>query len=181
MELRIGAPGPEWRRLLLPGADRPVRLLPLHDAGRGGPSVQAVEFPAGWSRPGEWHVPCAEEFVALRGGLTVSGVEVHAGDFAVVPAGALRSNTTAGPEGCLAVAWFARPPRWRAGAEGAGPPAVRCHPLVSATVVGCGRRLRPGDGLVGPADLVDLDGRWRWIPEGAAVPDVGPPALVRLW
>lgn len=180
-EIRITGPGPGWRELLLPGADRPVRLLPLHDAGRGGPSAQAVEFPAGWSRPGEWHVPCAEEFVVLRGGLTLSGVEVRAGDHAVVPAGALRTNTTAGSDGCLAVAWFAGPPRWHAGAEGAGPPEVRRHPLVGATVVDGGRRLRPGDGLTGPADVVDLDGRWRWIPEGAAVTDVGQPALVRLW
>lgn len=181
IEVGIGGPGSRWRELLLPGADRPVRLLPLHGAGPSGPTVQAVDFPAGWSRPGEWHVPCTEEFVVLRGGLTLSGVEVCAGDHAVVPAGALRTNTTAGPNGCLAVAWFGGPPRWRAGAEGAGPPEVRRRPLVGAAVVDRGRCLRPGDGLTGPADVVDLDGRWRWIPEGAAVPDVGQPALIRLW
>jgi hypothetical protein len=181
-EVRVRERGPRWRELRLPGADRPVGLLPLHDEGRGGPSVQAVDFPPGWSRPGEWHVPCAEQFVVLRGSLTLSGVEVRAGDHAVVPAGALRAATTAGPGGCLAVAWFAGPPRWRSGSDGAGPPEVNRRPLTGLTVVdGAGRGVALESGLTGPADVVTLDGRWLWVPSGVPVPVVAPPALVRVW
>jgi hypothetical protein len=181
-EVRIGAPDAGWRELLLPGADRPVRLLPLRGTGRDGPSVQAVEFPGGWSRPGDWHVPCTEEFVVLRGGLSLSGVEVRPGDHAVVPARALRTATTAGPDGCLAVAWFAGPPRWRSGSDGAGPPEVGRQPLTGPTVVdGAGRLSTSGGGLTGPADVVVLDGRWLWIPDGAPVPVPAQPGLIRLW
>lgn len=180
--VRITGAGADWETLSLPGSQPAIRRTLLHREGRGGASVQGVAFPPGWSRQAAGHFRVAEEFVVLRGWLRLSGVEVGAGDHAVVPAGALRVDSSVSPDGCLAVAWFGGVPHWEPGPAQDDPRPITRH-LVDAVLLTEGGRLRPcpPGAIAGPADVVTTGGRWEWIPDGTTAPPPEMPAVVRLW
>lgn len=180
----LDGPGLAWREVVMPAGTGPVEVVRLHTAGDA--SVSLVRFPAGWRRPQTGHYPCAEEFVVLDGLITVSGIGFPAGTYAYLPPGTTRSDSAAGPDGCLAVAWFSGPPAWQPGpVDGASP--VPVHGPVAAA-------LREEDGVVvaggfsssadvpacpGSVEVLSLPGRtWAL---GSAVPDLPGPVLARFW
>jgi hypothetical protein len=177
---RIGAPGTAWEAVHLPGSEPAIRRAVLHREGRGGRSVLAVEFPAGWRRPAAGHFLVDEEFLVLRGRLEISGVEVRAGEVAVVPAGALRADSAAGPEGCLAVAWFGGVPGWLPGpAPDPVGPITRRRVEGVLLLEGGAARPHPGREVTGPADVVTTEGAWTEVPAGGTLPLPDRDALVR--
>ncbi|WP_067186121.1 hypothetical protein [Microtetraspora niveoalba] len=128
----LDAPGLTWVEVTMPASSGPVRLVRLHADRATGASVSLVRFPAGWARPGTGHYTCAEEFVALDGRISVSGAGFPAGAHKYLPALATRSDSSAGPDGCLAVAWFSGPPVWRDGAASHSAPD---RPVASGPVL----------------------------------------------
>lgn len=180
--VRLDGLGPAWEPLTLPDSRPGVRRAVLHAAGGGGASVQAVDFPPGWRREPAGHFLVDEEFVVLRGWLQLSDVVVRAGEHAVVPAGAVRADSSAGPGGCLAVAWFGGVPRWHPGPGPAPAAAVASRPLEGVQLADGGRlRPYPAAEVVGPSDVVTTDGRWTWVPDGATMATPDAVALVRRW
>jgi hypothetical protein len=103
----------EWKIAPMPGSSGPVelaRLPDLHDR-----AFRAfVRFPAGWSRPSAGHYAVPEEFFVLSGDLTLNQQTWHAGGFARISAGRVRSGSHS-ISGCLAFAWFGAAPHWKAG------------------------------------------------------------------
>lgn len=194
----------DWRDTRIPGSDRDVRLVRLHADVVSGASVSLVEFPVGWRRPGTGHYTCAEEFVVLRGAITVSGQAYARDHYAFLPPGARRTDS-ATPQGCLAVAYFSGPPRWIPDdpvgeADGSGedtstsPPAeriqVRHGPAERASrghddpVPGSATTLAqpPPGKMDSDTDVLSLPtGRWAFAPAGAGVPDLPGPLLLRRW
>jgi hypothetical protein len=178
--VRIGAPGTEWEALHLPGSEPAIRRAVLHREGRGGRSVLAVEFPAGWRRPAAGHFLVDEEFLVLRGRLEISGVVVEAGDVAVVPAGALRADSAVGADGCLAVAWFGGVPGWCPGpSPDPWDPIIRRRVEGVLLVEGGTVRPYPETEVAGPADIVTTAGGWEPVPGGATAPAPDGNAVVR--
>ena len=115
-----GMPGTlAWRETEFQGGSAAARTALLRRDGER--IVVAVEFPPGWERPQDVHYLGAEEFVVLRGDLTVSGVRYEAGDYGYVPPRATRAGTHT-KTGCLAIAFFDGDSKQRAGAS-SDPPA----------------------------------------------------------
>ncbi|MFG1943667.1 cupin domain-containing protein [Nonomuraea sp. NPDC048826] len=180
----LDGPGLEWREVTMPASSGPVRLVRLHAAGEA--SVSLVSFPAGWSRPATGHYPCAEEFVVLDGMISVSGTDFPAGTYAYLPPGAPRTASVAGPDGCLAVAWFSGPPAWQDGLpEGDAPQAVRL-PVTEALRTADGTVLASGHASAseapapaGDVEALSLTARtWTY---GPTIPDLPGPLFLRTW
>lgn len=178
-----------WRLVAIGGASTDVELARLHVDPTTRASSSLVRFPAGWTRPGTGHYPCAEELLVLDGAIRVSGVDYNAGDYGYLPPYVTRS-ASGSAAGCLAVAWFSGAPAWIVGiAEDLGGDTVRHGPAS-----GC-RRPAGQDvqgtayvGAVAPSEvaavdieLVTLDGRWTLVPAGVVPPALGREALVRRW
>ena len=103
----------DWQSAAMPGSNGPVELarLPSMDDN----AFRAfVRFPAGWARPGAGHYAVPEEFLVLEGGLSLDGRTWHAGGYAWIQAGRVRTGSRS-TAGCLAFAWFGGPPRWVVG------------------------------------------------------------------
>ncbi len=182
----------EWNSAPMPGSSGPVQLALLPRLGDGGFRA-FVRFPAGWARLAAGHYPVAEEFLVLEGDLTLDGRTWHAGGYAWIAAGRVRSISRS-DSGCLAFAWFGGAPRWQAGAP-ATPAAeadlafahwrdaprhvLRAGPGHATCVIGkAGPRAL--DGLAAPFELLALDG-YTWCADTAECPagfDAGP-VLVR--
>ncbi|MGI5270060.1 cupin domain-containing protein [Nonomuraea sp. CA-218870] len=180
----LDGPGLEWREVVMPASSGPVRLVRLHAAGAA--SVSLVRFPAGWSRQATGHYPCAEEFVVLDGLISVSGTDFPAGTYAYLPPGTPRTASAAGPDGCLAVAWFSGPPAWQDGLpDGDAPRALRL-PVTEALRTEDGGTRAAGYASASdvPApecevEVLSLPARtWAY---GPAVPDLPGPLFVRSW
>ena len=140
----------------------------------------------------------------LAGGFRMNGVEYESGDWAYVPAGSPRSNTSA-EGGVLALARFSGPARWTPAdgpsPDSATPPPVRLatRKLTDASPLdgGRGSQLRngpsdsawlvepPSPGAASPvnAELLDFDhGAWAWVPAGERFPELaGPPCFCRVF
>lgn len=184
----LDAPQGAWETFAVPDGHPVVQRMVLHTESEGGASVQAVRFPPGWRRDREGHYTADEELVVLRGALVVSGVQFQRGDFGLVPAWAPRYCSAAGPDGCLAVAWFPRPPLWVRGAGGG-----KQGDLLRCPVADVSREVARGVvALVGsevprpprphPLDVVSgSDQAWAWVPPTAHVPQLSGPLLVRAW
>lgn len=100
-----------FSEVAIPDSEPAVRVLRLsHDAGTGA-GVSVVDFPAGWTRSVLGRYGAGEEFLVLRGSLTISGISLAAGDYAWIPPGALRWESNA-PEATRVLAWFSGPGEW---------------------------------------------------------------------
>ena len=182
----LGAPGRDWTGVTMPAASAPVRLVRLHADEATGSSVSLVSFPPAWSRPGAGHYTCAEEFVVLEGRISVSGTAYPAGAHAFLPALATRAASVVDADGCLAVAWFSGPPRWRDGiADGAPGSGRKAEPALSVLLGSLaelpGRLPGTAAGAAG-FDVTFLDaGAWAYVPHGEPFPDLPGRALVRRW
>ncbi|SEF68970.1 hypothetical protein SAMN04489712_101835 [Thermomonospora echinospora] len=182
----LDAPGLDWTDVTMPAASAPVRLVRLHADAATGSSVSLVRFPAGWTRPGTGHYTCAEEFTVLDGRISVSGTARSAGAYAYLPELTTRTDSFVGAGGCLAVAWFSGPPRWKDGvaeeAPGPGAETGRTHSALLGSLAELSGRLPGiGDGATG-LDATFLDARvWAYAPDAASLPDLPGRVLVRRW
>ena len=179
----------EWLEASVAGAERPVRMYPLHvDLHRGTRSV-LVEYPDGWRRDAEGTQPAGEEFVPLSGAFTLSGHRVVPGSVLVMTPRALRSATAS--EGVVrAVVFFSGPGGgWESGDASATGSVETCEVtegLVRAGVEGLVGYLEvvpevPEDGFGADAEIVWLDElRYAFVPRGGLPPQVEGRALVRF-
>ena len=184
--------GLEWKSAPMPGSSGPVQLAALPRLGDGGFRA-FVRFPPGWARPQSGHYAVAEEFLVLQGDLTLDGRTWHAGGYAWIAAGRVRS-ASGSDGGCLAFAWFGGAPHWHAGAP-ATPAAgadlafahwrdAPLHVLRSgpghATCVIDKAAPRSLDGLAAPYELLTLDS-FAWCADAAECPAgfCAGPVLVR--
>ncbi|GAA0949568.1 hypothetical protein [Actinocorallia libanotica] len=180
----LDAPGGAWAEVAMPASSSPVRLIRLHADAATGASVSLVGFPPGWTRPGTGHYLCAEEFAVLRGRISVSGTAYPAGACARLPALATRTASAVGADGCLAVAWFSGPPRWRDGiadgvADGAPAAAGEPEPAGSVLLGSLAELPEPPPGTA-DFDMTFLDARkWAYVPHGHPFPDLPGRVLVR--
>lgn len=180
-----------WYDLTIPDATPPVRLLRLHVDQASRANVSLVAFPAGWARPGLGHYRSGEEFVVLRGSLTVSGREHRAGGWAWIPPFVTRSDSYS-TGGALALAWFSGPARWfsvvgdesatsqaAADVPQAGPLRRRCGGVPGESEV---LPLAPTEPAATDRDLLSLpDQRWTFVSAHHPPPQLSGPVLVRHW
>lgn len=165
--LDTGLPG---RDVLLPGANLPVRVVPLDG------STSLVRYPPAWSRPERGHYLTGEEFVLLEGELRISGVVYLPGQHGWLPAGALR-HSCAAPAGALACVFFAGLPTWvPSDLDEPDGPTLRT-PLETVVIPEGGLPLTPHSVLLDtpvtlddPAEVITVPS-WTWersnlIPEG---------------
>jgi hypothetical protein len=94
----------------MPGANAPVQLARIPHGDLGG-FAALVRFPPGWSRPAAGYYAVEEQFVLIEGDLGFNGTIWRAGSSACIPARRVRAASHS-PSGCLALVWFAGPPRW---------------------------------------------------------------------
>ena len=162
------------RTTTIPDGRPDVGITRLHlDRGTGA-TTSLVAFPAGWQRLAAGRYLVGEEFVLLTGTLEISGAVFVAGDYAWIPAGALRTGTLS-PDGALTLAWFSGPPGWERSDSGAGA-ITQLHLSTAAVPHGClplrGDRAGEGPGrshvydgpvtITGPAEVLFVDD-WRWL------------------
>lgn len=185
--VRLDDRGLPWEEIVISDSRPAVHRTVLHVERPGGASVQAVRFPPRWSREPAGYYDAAEEFVVVHGSLVVSGMWFHAGDYGFLPSRTTRTGSRAGPDGCLAVAWFDRPPKWYREIGVAEQPVscrveqARRRVGVTEAAWGVSRHVQlprePTDmDVISPADMA-----WTWVPEGAAIPQLTRPLLVRVW
>ncbi len=179
----------DWVEMTIPGSDRPVRLARLYLDTETKATVSLVEFPQGWQRPESGSYAVAEEFVVLRGAITISGVAHKKDDYVLLPAHTART-TSATPDGCLALAAFSGPPRWVPGAPTAIPVSETVHCPADQAVRGSGTDFQGSLKSVEAApsvsettmDLLDLrTGAWTLVLPGGSAPELGNRTLVRWW
>jgi hypothetical protein len=96
--------------LEMPGANAPVQLARIPPGELGG-FAALVRFPPGWSRPASGYYDVEEQFVLIEGDLGFNGTIWREGDSARIAARRVRAASHS-QSGCLALAWFAAPPRW---------------------------------------------------------------------
>lgn len=189
-----------WRSVPIPGSAPPVGMARLGLAA--GPAFSAlVRFPAGWARPGSGVYDVAEELLFLEGAFRMSGEDHGPGDYRWLPRGFVR-DASSSPTGALALAWFAGPPVWTAGADEhtTVDGVVRAHhpggnETGSPLGTGTARRLRHGPehdtwivgevtvGAPSPAsaELFSLPDRgWSQVARGGPLPALDGPLLCRL-
>jgi hypothetical protein len=202
--LSVALEGPlEWTSFDIPGGRPPVLLSRLRTEPASRASTMLVRFPDGWAREGSGYYETSEEFVVLEGALGVSDEWYEPGDWAFVPAGALRTRSRSDGE-TLALARFSGPARWIPSTDAATTEPSLRHRLEPA---GAGAKsplgapasawpLHRGAGveswLVEPgstgsvidrdAELLDIVARvWRWVPAGAPVPRLAGPTFCRIF
>jgi hypothetical protein len=184
--VELEAPGLDWTGVAMPASSAPVRLVRLHADEATGSSVSLVRFPPAWSRPGTGHYTCDEEFMVLEGRISVSGTAYPAGAHAFLSRSATRAASAVDADGCLAVAWFSGPPRWRDGiADGAPGSGRKAEPALSVLLGSLadlpGRLPGTEDGAAG-FDVTFLEaGVWVYVPYGEPFPDLPGRALVSRW
>ncbi|WP_157963695.1 cupin domain-containing protein [Actinocorallia populi] len=178
----LDAPGLAWADVAMPASSAPVRLVRLHADEATGSSVSLVRFPPAWTRPGTGHYTCAEEFAVLDGRISVSGVDHPAGTHAYLPGLATRAASAAGAGGCLAVAWFSGPPRWRDGVADGAPAPGRAGRGGRSVLLGSLAELPGRPAGAGGLDMTFLDARaWAYVPSGGPLPELPGRVLVRRW
>ena len=101
----------------------PVPIAALHRDPASRAQTLFVRFPEGWQRPVAGFYEAAEELIVVSGVLHMSEVTYGPGDWGYVPAGSVRTSTSAETE-CVVFARFDGPARWREAAEASGPPPM---------------------------------------------------------
>jgi hypothetical protein len=179
------------RPVPMPDANAPIKSVLLHrDKSRA--RTLAVQFPAGFSRPGTGRYEAGEELLVLAGELSLAGLRLEAGDWAWLPPRLPRGNLSS-KRGAIVYAWSSAGNDWQACDDSySGPPARMVpvglvHPEPrelrgawagdgpgSSAIVAAGQRVG------GPAELLDLVTlAWTRI-ETDELHQIGPgPALLR--
>jgi hypothetical protein len=179
------------RTVPMPDANAPIKSVLLHrDKSRA--RTLAVQFPAGFSRPGTGRYEAGEELLVLAGQLNVAGLRLEAGDWAWLPPRLPRSSLSS-QRGAIVYAWFSAGNDWQACEDSwTGPPARMIpvglvHPEpreLRGTSAGDGPGssaiVAAGQQAAGPAELLDLVTLgWTRI-EAGELHQIGPgPALLR--
>lgn len=190
-----------WRTITISDGSPPVGLARLDRDGPTGAFAALVRFPAGWERPTAGRYGVEEELLVLEGDFRMSAVAYRSGDYALFPAGYVRSRSAA-PRGAVCLAFFGGPADWTRVPE-QEPPTAPVRPLPwrrvlprSSPVAAPARPLREHDG--GSTWLVDgtfgaraprgarlqlfsLPARsWAIVEPGGRIPPMPMPCLCRL-
>lgn len=102
----------EWVDFDIPDSAPAVKVARLQRDDETRSSTLLVRFPPGWSRPAAGSYTSSEEFFVLEGDLAIGDTEYGPGDYAYVPAGAMRGSSSSSG-GALTLARFEGPARWR--------------------------------------------------------------------
>lgn len=94
----------------MPGADQPLRLVPLHADGDA--FTILGRFPVGFARVQPGGYLAAEDVIVLDGGLELEGRWYGPTSLVHIPAGYRRTSMRT-PAGCLVLAWFGGPALFR--------------------------------------------------------------------
>jgi hypothetical protein len=145
-----------------------------------------VRFPDGWSRPGPGYYEPSEEVLILQGELALNGDVLCPGDWAVIPARALRWGMRAYGD-VLAFARFDGPARYEDGNLNASTDLMRIvrDVATSSTLEAPpGARSWVGAGTAVSLDhdveVFSLDSRhWAFVPAGLALPTLNGPCFWR--
>jgi hypothetical protein len=102
----------EWVEFQIPESSPPVELSRLSQDPASRAQTLLVRFAPGWSRPSTGYYEASEEFFVLEGDLTIGESTFGPGDYALIPAGALRGPSSS-KQGALTLAHFDGPARWQ--------------------------------------------------------------------
>jgi hypothetical protein len=102
---------PAWRTITIEDGSPPVGFARLDGDRASGAFAALVRFPAGWTRPGTGRYAVDEELLVLEGEFRMSGVAYRIDDYAHLPAGYLRAQSTT-PRDTLVIAFFSGPADW---------------------------------------------------------------------
>ena len=179
----------DWLDAGVAGADRTVRMYPLHVDLQRGTRTVLVSYPDGWSRETTGTQPAGEELVPLAGAFSMSGHRAAVGEVLWTTPRALRTATST-DEGTRAIIFYS-------GSGGGWEDGVSSAVgTVERRTIGTGVVRPEADGLVGrlelveevPADGFEVDAeivwvessRYAFVPRGGLPPAVPGRALVRL-
>lgn len=179
----------EWLEARISGAELAARMYPLHVDLQRGTRTVLLTYPDGWNRRASGTQPAGEEFVALSGGLTMSGHQAVPGEVLVVTPRALRAETSS-QDGTRAIIFYSGPGGgWEEGsglAEGTVTSVEIVPGVVRAATQGLVGRLEvleelPVDGFEVDAEVVWLESfQYAFVPRGGLPPTVAGRVLVRF-
>lgn len=179
----------EWLDAAVGGAERTVRMYPLHVDLQRGTRTVLVSYPDGWSRDVAGTQPAGEELVTLAGAFSMSGHRAAVGEVLVATPRAVRASTST-EDGTRAIIFYSGSGGgWEEGrASEAG--------TVERHTIAAGYLRSERDGLVGrlevveevPAEGFEVDAEVVWlasshyafVPRGGLPPVVEGHALVRF-
>lgn len=179
----------EWLDAGVAGAERTVRMYPLHVDLQRGTRTVLVSYPDGWSRGARGTQPAGEELVPLAGAFSMSGVRATVGEVLVTSPRAVRASTSTDQGTCAIIFYSGSGGGWEEG-ESLATGTVECRTmdtgLLRPAVDGLVGRLEvveevPDEGFEVDAEVVWLESsRYAFVPRGGLPPAVEGRALVRF-
>lgn len=146
---------PPWRTITIDDSSPPVGFARLDGDRASGAFAALVRFPAGWTRPSTGRYAVDEELLVLEGEFRMSGVAYGVDDYAYLPAGYERAESTA-PRDALVIAFFGGPADWSR-VRDPGPARALVRPIAWREVA---PQQSPVAGRARPLRVADTESTW---------------------